>query len=83
MLWIAAALMFVVACVYLILLVADAKREVRNSPRTDMFICNKHGAIPSEHLMQLDTAGITEEPVQYCPFCFHEKMKAAKNAHRG
>lgn len=66
----------ILAVLYIMLMVYDAKHGVGKSPRTDMFTCDKHGAIPSKYVHQL--SGVTEKPVPYCPFCMEDKFKAVR-----
>jgi hypothetical protein len=74
---IGAAIVFLAAsAVYLGLIMYDAKHDVENAPRTDMYLCDRHGAFPKKHLMHL--SGITDTPIEQCPFCFEDRMKAAK-----
>jgi len=72
------AVIVAVAALYVAAVLWDVKHDVHNAPRTDMFLCNKHGAVPIKYAVHLDMAGITEKPIPYCPFCFNEKMKKAR-----
>lgn len=64
--------------VYVVYLVLVARSQVKDAPRVDMMVCQKHGAIPEKYTMKID-ALVTEKPIEVCPFCWEEKMKAAKH----
>lgn len=45
---------------------------VRSAPRQDMFICQKgHGPLPKSSLINF----VGED---YCPICFHQRMRQAE-----
>jgi hypothetical protein len=75
MLWVGAGFLIIVAG-YLVYAVVSAKCEVDDAPRVDMFNCPKHGLIPAKYTLKLDV--MTETPIEFCPMCFEDKMKAAK-----
>jgi hypothetical protein len=71
-----AMLALAILVAYLILLIIDTRRAVSQAPRTDMLTCDKHGPFPKSCAIQL--TGATAIPVEYCPFCLHEKLKGKK-----
>jgi hypothetical protein len=62
-----------VGLVYILLVAFDAKHDVATAPRTDMFLCPKHGAFPARYVYHLTDA--TSEPIEMCPMCFEQRMK--------
>jgi hypothetical protein len=50
--------------------------ETRETPKTDMFTCDKHGVFPVKYLieMPIDDGG---KPIMQCPFCYEEAFKKA------
>ena len=82
MMWwsIVLGVLIVVAVLYVAAMVWDAKHSVSLAPRADMLLCDRHGAVPMKYAVELNTAGATEQPIQYCPFCFEDKMKNAQTA---
>jgi hypothetical protein len=80
LIWLGGIGLFLLGC-YIAGVVVSAKTETKEAPRTQMFTCDRHGAVPASCLIHLDVG--LENSVDYCPFCFNDKMKAAKNAsHR-
>lgn len=75
MIWLG-ILLAVTLAVYLALLAYDAKHDVDEAPRTDMLVCEKHGPFPVASAFHLTVGDGT--PVNYCPFCFSDKMKKNK-----
>lgn len=65
---------------YLAFLVYDVKHDVKNAPREPMFVCDQHGAFPMKYVINLE--GITEKPIQRCPFCFEDSFKKAKEKYK-
>jgi hypothetical protein len=49
--------------------------ETKSSPRKPMFWCAKHGAIPTDTVIKFMEA-------EYCPICFHERLKTAEHGGR-
>lgn len=62
---------------YLLLIAVQAWYEVKDAPRVPMHLCEKHGAIPAKYTLKLSVP-IAENPIEYCPMCFEDKMKRAK-----
>lgn len=67
--------LFVLFMFYLLLLRWDAKREVSVMGRTEMFVCDVHGALPRKYALNL--TGMTQEPLPYCPLCFEDRIRQA------
>jgi hypothetical protein len=65
-----------VAGAYVALVAWSAKYDTKTAPKTDMHVCDIHGAFPAKYTMQL--TGITEKPIAYCPFCWENRIKEAK-----
>ncbi len=61
---------------YLLLVMLQAWFEVKDAPRVPMHLCPKHGAIPAKYTLKLDI--LAERPIDYCPMCWEDKVKAAK-----
>lgn len=74
------AVALAVLVLYGIYLYLDASTDVKNAPRDDMYVCDRHGPFPRKYVMKLD-AGL-QDPVDYCPFCFEDKMKEARRGGR-
>ncbi len=51
---------------------------VKQMPRRDMFLCDKHGAISPEYVIQFQVGPKADEVQKYCSICFHEKMSKAE-----
>lgn len=66
-----------VCILYLVMVAVQAWYEVKDAPRVPMFLCDRHGAIPAKYTLKLNTP-VTEKPIEICPMCFEQKMKAAK-----
>lgn len=62
--------------IYLLCMVAAAFHEVKGQPRIPMFSCDKHGAVPVKYTLKLNV--FSDQPIEVCPLCFEDKMKAAK-----
>lgn len=75
MIWWITGIVFLAIAVYLAITAFDAKYDVSTAPRMDMMVCDKHGPIPKKAVLHL--SGLTEKPIEYCPLCFSDKMKAA------
>jgi hypothetical protein len=50
--------------------------ETRNTPKTDFFTCDRHGAFPVKLLMMIDL-GDGRPPIKQCPFCYSDSFKTA------
>lgn len=61
---------------YGVFLVLSAFHEVKDAPRVPMLSCQKHGLIPEKYTLKLET--MSEKPIEYCPLCWEDKIKAAK-----
>ena len=67
---------FLVAAVYGVILALTAWWAARESPRTEFFTCDKHGAFPMKWTIE---APMPEGDVhRCCPFCFNEAYKKAE-----
>jgi hypothetical protein len=60
--------------------IGKAKKEVHASPKVPMHVCDKHGTFPSSALLHITAPGTKpgekDLPVEICPFCYDERMKA-------
>lgn len=56
----------------------DAKHDTKAAPREDMFTCDKHGVFAKRYVTRL--TGVTEEPIDYCPFCLEDRFREAKKS---
>jgi len=61
---------------YVVCVVIRSWWETRETPKTDMFTCDKHGVFPVKYLieMPIDDGG---KPIMQCPFCYEEAFKKA------
>jgi len=62
---------------YLVLMAIQAWYEVKDAPRVPMMLCPKHGAVPEKYTLKLSVP-IADKPIEYCPMCYEDKIKAAK-----
>jgi hypothetical protein len=69
-------LLIMVVLVWLGFIVYDAKAHTTSAPRTEMFICQKHGTVPHKYLLKLD--GLSEIPIDYCPMCMEDRFREAR-----
>lgn len=76
------------ATLALSLILIMARKEVKNAPRRDMFLCEKHGPMPvgatitlmDGELDQVAPDGRTvRAPLRSCPICFGTAIKKAKS----
>jgi hypothetical protein len=74
--WWAVSLVLLAIVGYLLYVVLQAWYETKDAPRVPMFLCPKHGAVPTKYTLKLNV--FSDRPVEYCPFCMADKMKAAK-----
>lgn len=77
------AIVTVVLCVlvfYLCYVYLDARQSVRNTPRTPMFTCDRHGIFPAKWALKTDLLPIGEEKDGYkvCPMCLEDAERLAK-----
>lgn len=77
MIWIVLICLLLVVVLYLLLVHVEAKHIVESAPREDMFDCPRHGLFHKKYALKL--SGMTEEPIDYCPFCYEDRMKEAKS----
>lgn len=82
--------MAAILALYFACVIWDAKHDVNAAPRTDMFVCDKHGAFPSKYCLKLGddfeqgrdaTGKIIRGPLLCCPMCYEDSMKRAKEKH--
>ena len=75
----------IAACVLYVF--AEAKSYMDTSPRTEMFVCDRHGAFPQAAAMRIKVDGFqveyeTGEPVTdsfpYCPRCYEDRIVEAR-----
>ena len=57
----------VLAGLYVVYIYVEAWFEVKALPRSEVFICSKHGPIQKE-------STISFSGVPYCPICFHTNL---------
>jgi hypothetical protein len=72
----AAAVVLAGLTFYAVCVVLRSWWETRETPKTAMFTCDKHGVFPVKYLMEmpLDDGG---KPITVCPFCYEEQFKKA------
>jgi hypothetical protein len=68
--------LLIITGIYIFGLALWAKHLVNSAPKTDMHLCDKHGPIAGKYLMKIDIGG--DKPMPYCPRCYEERMKEAK-----
>ena len=66
--------------VYVVAVRWDVLNDVKNAPRTEMFICAKHGAFPAKYAISAPVP-TTEKPVQLCPMCMEDSEKKARELY--
>jgi hypothetical protein len=74
--WVLVGVLVVAGVMYLAFVSHLAKDQVSAAPREDMFLCEVHGPIARRHVLKLE--GYTEKPIEYCPICWRDKIKAAE-----
>lgn len=88
--YVVAAGLLVSGCLfYTAVLVWGAKHSVEAAPKTEMFICEVHGALPLGSTMALfdsdmeyeENGRIKRGAIRVCPICFQDKIKTAKERY--
>lgn len=75
-------LVLLVCVVYLLFVWLLARDEVRHTPRTDMFVCDKHGAFPAKYALQGEAVLFTGgEETKVCPFCLKDAERIARERY--
>lgn len=87
--YIAAALCIIVV-VYLLVTYVQAKSHIDTAPKTEMFLCPKHGAMPMAATMdinpqelefEMEFGAVTTGRIPYCPRCYEDRIKEADAKH--
>jgi hypothetical protein len=76
-----AYIVFVVAFVVLLVPVCaylQARQDVKQMPREDFVMCEKHGPMPKKRMIKIDLED-GGRPIEMCPLCYNEKVNAWKN----
>lgn len=66
-----------IAAIYFAIVRWDVLNDVKNAPRTEMFLCNKHGAFPAKYAIEAPVPS-TEKPVKICPMCMEDSENKAR-----
>jgi hypothetical protein len=87
--WIAAVTVVTIFA-YLAYLLLAARSVLDRAPHEDMFICDVHGPMPRSTLIRINQEGFelemnghaTRGEVDYCPLCFRDRIRTAKEKMR-
>jgi hypothetical protein len=79
-LWWSMSILIAVIAFYLVYVWLEARQMIRDTPRTPMFTCDKHGVFPAKWALKTDLLPIGEEKEGYkvCPMCLEDAEKLAK-----
>ena len=56
----------------------SAYAYVKQLPRKNMFLCDRHGAISPEYTISFQVGPKEDDVQKYCALCFHDKLKKAE-----
>jgi hypothetical protein len=78
--WLVGGVLLGMVGLYLLWVWLEARSEVRNAPRKDMFTCDKHGIFPAKYALKTELLPLGEATENYkvCPMCLEDAERTAR-----